>query len=194
MTPVPQSKQRHPSPHPIYANHKYIIHKIWRGDNSNDKKFDNGRELRVLHPVATQKGTKKGPMATLLSPVTRDITHFTVHDYSPSVAMAFCWMKPSHKNRVISKLYLSHLAHNKKPTVKHFAQKTWDESSHRFLVNWKGQSRLSWRSRYAGKVHWIARLLSGKKDLFCVQLRKRRGLASTRRLTQHSLSKSPTPY
>ena len=35
MTSVLQSKQRHPCPHPIYANHKYITHKIWQGDNNH---------------------------------------------------------------------------------------------------------------------------------------------------------------
>ena len=91
------------------------------GGNSSDKKFDNGRGLRVLLPVTTQKGTIVGPFATLASDVTQDIPQFTIHDFFPSIARAFCRLKPGHRNRLISELYISQLEYNKKPTAKHSA-------------------------------------------------------------------------
>ena len=138
-------------------------------NNSNDKKFDNGRGLRVLLPIVTQKGTMEGALATSRTAVTRDIPHLTVHDL-PSIAMVFCRLKPGHRNCVISKLYLFHLYYNKKPTIKHSAQNMgWGKPQ--LIRQLEG---LSWWSRYAGQVHWIALSLSSKKDSFCTLLRTRR--------------------
>ena len=86
-------------------------------NNSNDKKIDNGRGLRVLLPIATQKGTMEGALATIPSAVTQDIPQFTIHDFSPSIAMVFCRLKACHRNSVISELYLSNLDHHEKPAV-----------------------------------------------------------------------------
>ena len=133
-----------------------------------------------------------GSLATLASDVTQNIPQFTIHDFFPSIARAFCRLKPGHRNRLISKLYLSHLDYKKKPNVKHSAQK---HGVRQATVHWAiGRADMP---LFVVKILWTGALncsLTQQQERFILGAVENKKGVSMRRLAQYSLSKNPVLY